>query len=626
MQSSTAAQEQTQVEMSLARSSSERRLLHIFLILAIWLVLYVPGLFTPPLLDDADSVHAEAAREMVLRHDWTTLYINGFRYLEKAPLMYWGMAVSFEIFGVSDASARLPIALGVLALLFAVYGLGRRTINEKAGFYAAIILALSFGPYIFTRILIPDMLVGLWLTVGFAFFLRGLQEERPSRLSCWGLAASAALNVLTKGLIGVVFPVGIILAFLLVTGNLKHLLRMRLISSLLVFIAIAAPWHIMAGLANPAAGESKGFFWFYFVNEHFLRYLNKRFPKDYDTVPFVVFWAMLLVWLMPWSAFLFKALGQIPIKFRELRRLDIRRQTLLLCAIWAAVILVFFSFSSRQEYYTIPALPGLALLVGAWLSQEETAPAGSADRSAGRRVATVVLAIAIPAFIFAMLLLGYSKSVPKGADLAEILARNPEKYALSFGHIFDLTPEAMGVFRIPLAVSATALLLGAFATWWYRRKGRVGFSNIALAVMMVVFLQCAHQGLVIFSPILSSYESLNPLQTLYKSGDLVVVNGAYEDASTLNFYGHYQLHVVNSRMNGNLYYGSLFPDSPAIFEDDASLARLWTGDKRVFLWTEDDRLPAVVKSTSAYVVDHGGGKYILTNKLPPGEQPLTPLK
>jgi hypothetical protein len=184
----------------------------------------------------------------------------------------------------------------------------------------------------------------------------------------------------------------------------------------------------------------------------------------------------------------------------------------------------------------------------------------------------------------------------------------------------------MGVFRVPLAISATALLLGAFATWWYRRRGRVGFSNIALAAMMVVFLQCAHEGLVIFSPILSSYDSLDPLQTLYKSGDLVVVNGAYEDASTLNFYGHYQLHVVNSRMNGNLYYGSLFPDSPAIFEDDASLARLWTGDKRVFLWTEDDRLPAVVKSTSAYVVDHGGGKYILTNKLPPGEQPLTPLK
>src|SRR3954467_5797653 len=117
MQSSTAAQEQTQVEMSLARSSSERRLLHIFLILAIWLVLYVPGLFTPPLLDDADSIHAEAAREMLVRHDWSTLYINGFRYLEKAPLMYWSMSVSYKIFGVSTFAARLPLCLAMLASL-----------------------------------------------------------------------------------------------------------------------------------------------------------------------------------------------------------------------------------------------------------------------------------------------------------------------------------------------------------------------------------------------------------------------------------------------------------------------------------------------------------------------------
>src|SRR6266496_55895 len=108
MESSTTAQEQPKVEISTALTSPERRLLHVFLVVAIWLVLYVPGLFTPPLLDDADSVHAEAAREMVLRHDWTTLYINGFRYLEKAPLMYWSMAASFKIFGVSDAAARLP--------------------------------------------------------------------------------------------------------------------------------------------------------------------------------------------------------------------------------------------------------------------------------------------------------------------------------------------------------------------------------------------------------------------------------------------------------------------------------------------------------------------------------------
>ena len=63
-------------------------------------------------------------------------------------------------------------------------------------------------------------------------------------------------------------------------------------------LAVAAPWHIVAGLRNPPAGEAKGFFWFYFVNEHFLRYINKRFPRDYDTVPLLLFWALALLFLL----------------------------------------------------------------------------------------------------------------------------------------------------------------------------------------------------------------------------------------------------------------------------------------------------------------------------------------
>ena len=104
-----------------------------------------------------------------------------------------------------------------------------------------------------------------------------------------------ALNVLTKGLIGLVFPIGTIFLYLLLTGNLKHLLKLRLFSSLLFFLAIAAPWHLLAGFRNPAHGEAQGFFWFYFVNEHFLRYLKKRFPADYDTVPIWLFWALMLI-------------------------------------------------------------------------------------------------------------------------------------------------------------------------------------------------------------------------------------------------------------------------------------------------------------------------------------------
>jgi len=611
----------------------------LLLIAAAWLVIYVPGLFSPSLLDDADSIHAEAAREMVVRHDWSTLYINGFRYLEKAPLMYWGMASSYKLFGVSEWTARLPLTLGVLGLLISIYFFGKRHFSENAGLYSSIVLATSFGPYIFSRILIPDIWVGWFLLIGFDFFLRGVESGTPSIWMCWGLAASTALNVLTKGLIGIVFPAAIIIGYLLLTGNLRHLLRMRLVSSFLVFLAIAAPWHIIAGLRNPAAGDSKGFFWFYFINEHFLRYLNKRFPKDYDTVPLIVFWGMLLVWLVPWSGFLFKALEEVPLRLRswfggvgdqpsfaaKLRQLWINLQSygrgltqsekaLLLCGVWALVIVGFFSFSSRQEYYTIPALPALAVMVGAWLAKEESSTKSGTIRRAGRRIAGAMTAIAAPLFGVAMLLLWYSESVPKGTDLADILTKNPEKYALSFGHIFDLTPQAMGLFRVPLVLSATALMAGTFVSWRLRSRGSIGKANLAIILMSVIFLHCAHEGLTIFEPVLSSKSLSEAVERLYEPGDLVVVNGAYEDGSTLNFYGHYQLHVINSRLNGNLYYGSLFPDAPKIFEDDASFKTLWDGERRVFLWTEDDKIPASVNDSKYFQIAKSGGKLILSNQ------------
>ncbi len=155
-------------------SRMPRHALCIALVVLVWLALYVPGIWSPPLLDDADSVHAEAAREMMLRHDWSTLYVNGLRYLEKAPLLYWGMAASYEVFGATDWAARLPLALGVLALLLATYAIGRHHFDAAAGLYAALALGLSFGPYIYTRILIPDILVALWLTLGLHCFLVGL--------------------------------------------------------------------------------------------------------------------------------------------------------------------------------------------------------------------------------------------------------------------------------------------------------------------------------------------------------------------------------------------------------------------------------------------------------------------
>ena len=585
----------------------------ILILAALWSVIYMVGLSTPALLDDADTVHAEAAREMLLRHDWVTLYANGVRYLEKAPLMYWSVASSYTLFGVNEWSTRFPLMLGVLAMIFATYGLGRWAFGGAGGFDSGLVLATALGPYLFTRFLIPDVLVGLWLTLTFWLFLQSLEQTTPSRWTCWGLAAVCALNVLTKGLIGLVFPAGAIGAYLLVTGNLKHLLRLRLLSSSLVFLLIAAPWHILAALRNPAQGQVRGFLWFYFVNEHFLRFLNKRVPRDYDTVPLLIFWALLVVWLVPWSVFVPQALRNVPGRWRDFRSQMSRRQrTYLLCFLWNLVIVGFFSFSTRQEYYTIPAIPGMALLVGGWLAQEGTSSANGPERRHGRISSATLLATGVIIAIAGFALLFFSKAPAPGTDLADLLRKNPQDYALSFGHFLDLTPQAMGAFRGPLLGFSLALLLGALANWILRCRGRAGAGNAALAAMMIVVLACVHSAFATFSPILSSKDLALAIQRYYRPGDVIVVVGKYENASALNFYTGAPLRSLREPA-GNMWYGSRFPDAPRVFETQASFAALWSRPQRVFLWAEEEN-PGELRGLTYYEVARRGGKIIYTNR------------
>jgi 4-amino-4-deoxy-L-arabinose transferase-like glycosyltransferase len=221
-----------------------QRLLPALAILTIlWIAVYEPGLFLPPLMDDADAAHADAGREILTRGDWVTLHENGVRYLEKAPLPYWGMAVAFKLVDVAAWTARLSLHLSVLALAFFLYQFGRRFLSPQAGFWAGVLFLASIGPYLFTRLLIPDVTVGLWIGISLYYFLDGWQSERPSLLSCWAIAAAIGLNVLTKGLIGIVFPRVILFVFLLLAGDLRHLLKMHLLSSTFVFLLVAAPWH-----------------------------------------------------------------------------------------------------------------------------------------------------------------------------------------------------------------------------------------------------------------------------------------------------------------------------------------------------------------------------------------------
>lgn len=617
-------------------------------LIGLWFVFYASfALFTPALLDDADSVHAEVAREMLLRHDWTTLYANGIRYLEKAPFLYWSMAASMRLFGVHTFAARLPLAFTVLALALVMDSFARRAFRcTDTGFYASVILLSSFGIFIFTRITIPDAMVCLWLTLAiFCYWLTDSQTE-PNPSLCYGFVACCALGSLTKGLIGIVFPVAIAISHLLLTRGLRATIqRVRQfhpIVSLLIFFAIAGPWHILIGLANPTQGHPgslsfthghwtvpepnqgnvHGWFWFYFVNEHLLRYLNLRVPRDYDTVPLGLFWGLLLVWLMPWSAFLLNALDQIPWRavISRLRRddqtvpLTPNQSTLLLFGIWAAVPMLFFSLSTRQEYYVLPSLPALILLIAAWLTREAAEARTGPDSlvATGQRISVVILVLSFIAAFAAGFLILHTQLPSPTTDLSTLLKQNPGDYALSFGHFLDLNVQAMGAFRTPLLITALALFTGSLANWQLRRIHRPHAANICLAAATFAFLVATHLGLQIFSPVLTSQGLVNAIATELKPDDVIVIHGEYESASTLGFYlRRDDLHILDGR-SSNLWYGSFFADAPPIFEDAGTLGMKWSGPRRIFLWTEPEHVPML--AGNAYLIAKSGGKEILSNQ------------
>ena len=648
----------------------------LILILAVWAIFYASfTLFAPPLLDDADSVHAEVAREMLLRHDYVTLYANGIRYLEKAPLLYWSMAASFKVFGVSAASARIPLALTVLALALMAETFARRVfLSTRAGLYAAVILLSSPGLFIYTRITLPDAMVCLWLTLAlFAFWL----TEDPSRQRCPGrmptliFSAACALNVLSKGLIGVVFPIAIVLLYLLLTrgtvGSLRRICQLHPWSGLAVFLALTAPWHILIALANPAEGHPgavaylaghwrvalptdgnvHGWLWFYFVNEQLLRYVNLRVPRDYDTVPLALFWGLCFVWMMPWSAFAVKALSQIgPARQSAGRYSEHRLHSLrpeargaLLLAIWAAFVLLFFSMSTRQEYYVLPALPAVAVLVGGWLAKDSRVTWQPVTRRAMlvRRanlwITAVLLALGTGFAAAAVCFLLRTRPAARHADLAGLLQQNPGDYALSLGHFLDLNAQAMGLFRLPLAIAAASLFFGPLVSYALRKRGRPHVATMALAAEAFGFLVAVHLGLQTFAPVLSSRQLASAIAPQFKPDDLIVIHQEYEFGSTLGFYLHRPsytfasdgkpvplnpIHILEGR-SSNLWYGSFFADAPPIFETPQSLAVKWSGPRRIFLWQDLGNQPSPLPALPGpvYVIARSGGKEIVSNQSAP---------
>jgi hypothetical protein len=205
-----------------------------------------------------------------------------------------------------------------------------------------------------------------------------------------------------------------------------------------------------------------------------------------------------------------------------------------------------------------------------------------------------------------------SKPATPGADLADLLKKNPQDYDFSLGHFLDLTPEALGRFRPQLIGAILSLFVGAGLNLWLRCKRKPEYGNIMLAGMMVALLACVHAAFVTFSPILSSKQLAVAIEKYYSPGDVVIIDGQYHQASTLNFYLETRVRVLHEP-SGNLWYGAKFPDAPHVFETPESFAELWASPTTVFVWTEDDH-PKELAGLPHYLLARAGGKSIYTNR------------
>ena len=516
-----------------------------------------------PLIEPDEGRYAEIPREMLLRGDFVTPYLNFVKYFEKPPLHYWLNAMAMGIFGENEFSARFPgVLMGLLTILLA-YHVGRRLFGRRAGLFAALILGTATGFLVQARLNITDMTLTCTLSAALAFFAVASREgEERKGFYYHASYAAAGLAVLAKGLIGIVFPGAIVFLYLLLSRRWRLLREMRLATGILLFLAVTAPWFLLVSLRNPE------FAWFFFVHEHFERYLTKVHGRFQ---PFWFFIPVLAGTMLPWSFFVPVALRG---GWRDRQSRDGNARLYL--AIWAVFIFLFFSKSdSKLVPYILPVFPALAILMGQALA---------------RAVDGNFRPVRLQGFILS----GVLAILGAGLILYPHLAPRPQ-LAVTDATVLGLLFLGQGVcaFLACRQGNAVSLLVG-LALFSYV-IGIVGppfiLDGIAAKKSVKEFGLRIHQ---------------------LAGPDAVVAS--FGVSQGLSFYSHRRIMVVGDR--NELEFGSRQGDQSAWFVEVPAFRRIWEGDRQVFLYLRRHALTTVFDGvTPPYrIVAEARDRLLVTNR------------
>ena len=539
------------------------------ILLALSLLFFLPKLGMP-FLDPDEGLYATIAQEMLGDGDWVIPHVNGLPYLEKPPLYFWLTALAFRVAGPSEWATRLPSALAALGTVILTWRVGRRLYGARAGLLAGLVVATVVGNALYVRKASPDQLFVFCLTLAMYGFLR--DAEHPSRgrarfLLCY---LGAALGVLAKGLIGVVFPLLIVGLGMVVARRLSWR-ELNLARGAAVFALVAVPWHALVAWRSPAL------FGFYVVDNQLLRFLDARgYIEDDVSSSTLGFLVASFIWAFPWSVFSLargKADASPHARWRPF------------ILIWLVVVVGLFALSRfKHEYYALPAFPALAVLVaGAWVS--------------GRDIGRWLVIGLIGCGVVGLWALWAGPSLTPGQALNGLAELNAY-YRILRDQGLPFPFASARPFGDLLSALGMVLLAGwglATLCWvrGWRRGAFVSLVGLSGAITVMIF-----RLLDVVEPHHSVKEIAQAINARAVPADVIVVEGTLEDSPALPFYTGRRALLVNGALN-NFSFAATLPEARGVFIDTGDLIRLWAGPQRVFLVVRRPRGQSVVAALPA---------------------------
>lgn len=557
------------------------------LILALFCVVpFLLFLGNIPLIDPDEGRYAEIPREMLERNDFITPTLNYVKYFEKPPLLYWLNAASIKLFGLNEWAARLPSALSGMATVLATYIIALRLFDRRTALFAALFLATAAGFILQSRIILTDMLLTFCLTSALGAFITAARREewhRGGDAAWYIFYLFCALAVLTKGLIGIVFPAGIIFFYLLITGDWHILKRMRLLTGIVLFLAVTTPWFLAVSLKNPEFAR------FFFIHEHFERFTSTVHGRSQ---PFWFFVPVLAGTMLPWSFFI---PGALTLAWRDRRHEG--GQAALFLLIWALFIFLFFSASgSKLIPYMLPVFPPLALLIA---NRFNTILDGR-----GREIKLAVILLGFTVTLLGIAAISYSY-LPQATAFMATLMPSLTAPLKQFVKYAPTLPAAAGV-TIGFLFLLQGVLLFAFA-------GRRPTGIIAVLCLCSFLIAILTPHLIMGS--IASGESPRELalkaRAIAGPDTRIVTSGPMQAVSW--YTGR---RVLVTGKPDELEFGSRQGDQSAWFPDGEALLKLWGGDKHLLLILKKHEFEKLAPQMDppAKVVQESGRLMLVSNR------------